>query len=409
MAAHESDTVVLKSLLAISKTAPAQGLHVVAEIYDERTAAIARLVAGERAGLVLASPLISRLLVQTGRQSGLSIVYTELLDFAGNEIYVVAEPALTGKTFREAVHRYGTSSLIGVIAADGATLVPPPLERVFAADDRAIAISRDDDTVVLDGAAPSVDEAALVPPPPRTEPRPERTLVLGASARLGTVLAELDKYVAPESETLVVAEALPALPALRNMRVTARAADITERGVLESLDVTTFDHVLVLSESAGRTQEMADARTTVALLHLRDLARIAGKKVPITSEILDIGNRELASVAEADDFIVSNTLVSLMVSQIAENPHLVRVFEELFGPEGHEIYLKPAGEYVRPGSHAFGVVCEAALRRGEVAIGYRLAKRAADPDAAFGVAINPPRKAAALLGAGDQIIVLAER
>jgi hypothetical protein len=222
------------------------------------------------------------------------------------------------------------------------------------------------------------------------------------------VLSELDKYVAPGSETLVVAEASAEPPALTNMRVTARTADITERGVLESLDITTFDHILVLSEITGRTQEMADARTTVTLLHLRDLVRLAGKKVPITSEILDIGNRELASVTEADDFIVSNTLVSLMVSQIAENRHLVRVFDELFGPEGHEIYLKPASEYVRAGSHAFGVVCEAALRRGEVAIGDRLARTANDPGAAFGVAINPPKKQPIELGPSDQIIVLAE-
>jgi hypothetical protein len=409
MAAHESDTIVLKSLLAIAKAAPAGGLHVVAEIYDPRTETVARLVAGQRAGLVLASPLISRLLVQTGRQSGLSIVYTELLDFAGNEIYVMAEPALNGKTFREAVHRYATSSVIGVITADGKTLVPPPLDRVFAEGDKIIAISEDDDTVVLDGAAPAIDEAVIAPVPPPATPKPERTLVLGAGARLGNVLAELDKYVAPESETLVVAEVLAALPALANMRVTARAADITDRGVLESLAITTFDHILVLSELTGRTQEMADARTTVTLLHLRDLARIAGAKVPITSEILDIGNRELASVSEADDFIVSNTLVSLMVSQIAENPHLVRVFDELFGPEGYEIYLKPASEYVRTGKHAFGVVCEAALRRGEVALGYRLAKTANDPAAAFGVVINPSKKAAVELGAADKLIVLAER
>lgn len=409
LAAHESDTIVLKSLLAIAKAAPGRALHVVAEIFDERTAAVARLVAGEQAGLVLASPLISRLLVQTGRQSGLSIVYTELLDFAGNEIYVVAEPRLAGVAFRDAVHRYATSSLIGVVTAAGETLVPPPLDRAFAEGDRVIAISADDDTVLLDGAAPAVDEAALVPPPPPAAPRPERTLVLGAGARLAVVLAELDQYVAPRSETLVVAEAIAGLPALAHMSVTTRIADITDRGVLESLEITSFDHILVLSERLGRTQELADARTTVTLLHLRDLARLAGKKIPITSEILDIGNRELASVSEADDFIVSNTLVSLLMTQIAESPHLVPVFEELFDPDGHEIYLRPATDYVRAGAHAFGAMCEAALRRGEVAIGYRLARTAADPAAAFGVAINPRKTAAVELGLGDQLIVLADR
>ncbi|MGC4065439.1 MAG: hypothetical protein QM784_12480 [Polyangiaceae bacterium] len=40
-----------------------------------------------------------------------------------------------------------------------------------------------------------------------------------------------------------------------------------------------------------------------------------------------------------------------MVSQVAENPHLVRVFEELFSSEGYEIYLKPASDYVKNGRH----------------------------------------------------------
>jgi ion channel POLLUX/CASTOR len=409
MAAHESDTVVLKTLLAISKAAPAGDLHVVAEIYDTRTEAVARMVCGKEAGVILASPLISRLLVQTGRQSGLSVVYTELLDFAGCEIYIREEPALAGVTFRDAVHRYGTSSLIGIVTAAGEMFVPPPFERTIAKTDRVIAISEDDDTIVLDGKPPTIADGALIPPPPARPPTAERTLVLGAGARLAMVLRELDAYVAPGSETVVVAESLPELPQLAKMRVTTRTGDLTDRGVLDGLDVTRFDHVLVLSESAGRTQEMADARTTVTLLHLRDITRLAGKKVPITSEILDINNRELATVAEADDFIVSNTLISLMVSQIAENRHLQRVFEELFDPEGHEIYLKPATDYVRAGEHAFGVVCEAALRRNELAIGYRLAARASDADAQFGVAINPPKQKKVALGADDKVIVLAER
>ncbi len=408
MAPHESDTIVLKTLLALAKAAPARPLHLVAEVFDPRTEMVARMVAGPRAALILAMPLISRLLVQTGRQSGLSVVYTELLDFAGNEIYVRPEPALAGTTFADAVHRYGTSSLIGVRTADGRTLLPPPGDRKFASDDLVIAISEDDDTIILDGSKPVVDEHNLVARAPTVNPVPERTLVLGTGPRLVTVLKELDTYVAPGSETLVVGETQTAIPELSNMKVIVRAGDLTDRGVLDSLDVTSFDHILALSETIGRTQEMADARTMVTLLHLRDLERIADKRVPITSEILDINNRDLATISEADDFIVSNTLVSLMVSQVAENPHLVPVFDELFSAKGSEIYLKPASDYVKPGKHTYGMICEAALRRNEIAIGYRLAAQANDQAAGFGVAINPSKRSQVQLGAADKVIVLAE-
>ena len=147
----------------------------------------------------------------------------------------------------------------------------------------------------------------------------------------------------------------------------------------------------------------------ITLLHLRDIARRTSKAVPITSEILDIQNRDLAAVAEADDFIVSNTLVSLLVSQVAENPHLSRVFQDLFTPGGHEIYLKPAADYVALDVDVpYQAVVEAALRRGEIALGLRRAADARRPEAAFGVVVNPAKHRAMRLTAGDRVIVLSD-
>jgi len=415
MAAHESDTVVLKALLAVTKVAGGAGLHIVAELSDSKTEEVARMVVGEAAALIVSPPLISRLLVQTGRQSGLSMVYTELLDFGGVEMYVKAEPGLTGKSFRDAVFAYDTSALMGVITAGGELLLPPPFERVFATGDQVIAISEDDDTVVLDGRGGKVDEATLVAAPPSSVRQRERTLVLGASPRLGLVLAELDAYVTAGSETLVLGDGevlaeLGDLSALtQNGTVTTQAGDPTNRAVLDSLDAGSYDAILVLSETTGRSQEMADARTMVTLLHLRNIAERTGKSVPITSEILAIENRDLATVGDANDFIVSNTLVSLLVAQVAENRHLARVFQDLFTPGGHEIYLKPAAEYVQLGVDVpYQAVVEAALRRGEVAIGLRKAAASRDAAAAFGVVVNPAKHRSVHLAAGDKVIVLSD-
>lgn len=410
---HESDTVVLRTLLAIKKVAADHPLHLVAEIFDARTEHVARMVAGENAALLLAAPLVSRLLVQTGRQSGLSIVYTELLDFGGSEIYVTKEPRLAGKTFRDATLEFGTSTLLGVFTAGGEMLLPPPFDRAIAADDLIVTISEDDDTIVLDGAG-AIDAAAINASPVRSSRRSERTLVLGASRRLPIVLRELDGYVAPGSETIVRGEHARELLAMvdpssfANMTLAVDDADVTDRDVLESLDITRFDHVLLLSELDDRTQEMADARTTITLLYLRDIARVAGKRVPITSEILEIQSRDLVSVAEADDFIVSNSLVSLMISQLAENPHLVHVFDELFSAKGFELYLKPMSEYIEAGNVTYATVCEAAMRRNEIAVGYRLGRQASDPAVAYGVRVNPSKRETVAFSASDQLIVLAQ-
>ena len=84
-------------------------------------------------------------------------------------------------------------------------------------------------------------------------------------------------------------------------------------------------------------------------------------------------NRTLAEVTRADDFIVSDQLVSLYLTQVAENKALSVVFDDIFDAEGSEIYLRPIDGYValeRP--LTFYTLVEAARRRGEIAIGYRI-------------------------------------
>lgn len=414
----EADTVVLKTLLAVAKAGAHQGKqpHLVAEIKSDKTLSVARMVVGDAAGLILTPPLISRVLVQTGRQSGLSVVYTELLSFTGDEIYIQPRPELSGRTFREALVAFEDSALVGVYTAAGERLMPAPFERRFEPGDQVIAVSRDDDTVLVNGRPTPVSEDSLAPLHPHATPRPERTLLLGDSPLLPLVLRELDAYVAPGSSVLVVGEGhhlaarVDAAGALQQTELAVRVGDVTDRAVLDGLVVPEFDNVLVLAETDGRAQEMADSRTMITLLHLRDIMRRAGKAVPITSEMLDSQNRDLAAVTEADDFIISNALVSLVVSQISENRRIAAVLDDLLSPEGHEIYLKPARDYVQPGADIdFYTVVEAAARRGELALGYRLGADAHEPERHYGVVLNPRKSARLRLGAHDRVIVLAER
>src|SRR5260221_11026095 len=105
----------------------------------------------------------------------------------------------------------------------------------------------------------------------------------------------------------------------------------------------------------------------------------------IVSQMLDLRNRELAEVTQVDYFIVSGHLISLMMFQLSENAELLAVFTDIFDPEGSEIYLKPISDYVAVGEPVnFYTVVEAAKRRGETAIGYRLESEAGDAGKAYG-------------------------
>ena len=129
----------------------------------------------------------------------------------------------------------------------------------------------------------------------------------------------------------------------------------------------------------------------------------------IVSEMLDVRNRNLAEVTRVDDFIVSDELASLLMTQIAEDKELSLVFEDLFYPEGSEIFLKPMGDYVALGEPVnFYTVVEAARQRGEVAIGYRTAANMGSIENGFGVVVNPDKTPAVIFEKGDRVVVVAQ-
>ncbi len=414
----DPDASVIKTILAIVNNTHRrpQPYHIVAEIHNPANLDAARLVGGEEVRLVLIGQLTAHIIAQTCRRSGLSTVYTELLNFSGDEIYFQEEPALTGRTFGEALLAYEDSTIIGLHPRGGLPKLNPPMETRLQAGDRLIAVSEDDDTVQLSGLkALGIDEAAigLWQPAPI---RPERTLMIGWNWRAPTVIGELDHYVAPGSITTVVAEDPAVEAALGARRSTLEhqtlefvVSNTTERRALEQLQVDGYQHVVVMAYSDVLPPHKADARTLITLLHLRDIAKRSAHEFTIVSEMLDERNRELAEVTHADDFIVSGKLASLMLTQISENKDLLAVFEDLFGSEGSEVYFKPASAYVRPGERVnFYTVVEAARRRGEVAIGYRLKTLVNDADKNYGVVINPDKSQPVTFAQSDRVIVLAE-
>jgi len=188
---------------------------------------------------------------------------------------------------------------------------------------------------------------------------------------------------------------------VRQLALRMKDGDVRDRNVLESLDLTGYQNVIVLSDDL-LDPLTADSRVLVTLLHLRDMLAKRGHSGSIVSEMRDDRDRALAQLTKADDFVVSEQLVSLLMTQISENKHLEAVFTDLFDSDGAEIYVRPSSYYVRnTPDQTFATVVEAARRRGEVAIGYRLAE---DGDG-HGVVLNPDK--AKPMPAIDRVIVLA--
>lgn len=412
-----SDAEIIKIILALTTNRQQRDTpyHITAEIESKKNLDVAKMVGKEEVELILSDEFIARIMVQTSRQSGLSIVYTDLLDFAGDEIYFQEEPKIVGKTFREVLFLYNESSIIGLLKKDQKIQLNPPLDTVIEAGSKVIAISSDDDTVVLSNKKYTINEDAI-----STEDYPGlahgKILILGWNRKAKIIIRELASYSNTISTISVVAELTDLEETIAQLNedfpstnIEYQIADTTDREVLENLEINDYEHLLLLSYQDNYKTQQADAKTLITLLHLRNIGEKWGMVLNIVSEMLDVKNRELASVTNADDFIVSDNIISLIISQVSENKLLMQIFEQLFKAEGNEIYLKPAIGYVEPDVEVdFYTVLASAIKKNEIAIGYRNMESCRDEKKNYGIVLNPVKSEKISLSSIDLVIVLSE-
>ncbi|HEY9879522.1 MAG TPA: hypothetical protein V6D29_13785 [Leptolyngbyaceae cyanobacterium] len=412
-----ADTQLVKTLLAVTNIprSHSQPYHIVAQVQSTKTLDVIKMVGQDIVEPLLSHDLISRIVVQTCRQSGLSTVYMDLLNFSGAEIYFKEEPGLQGKPYGQALLSYNDSTVIGIQHTDGAIKLNPPSNTVLQPGERLIFISEDDDTIRLARHADTPLDRQAIQTARSVLAKAENTLILGWSDHVCAIIQQLDQYVAPGSKVMVVAQ-FPAAEVdlseeslnLQKQAVRYQQGDPTNRELLENLDLTQYDHVIVLC-NPDVEPDQADAQTLVTLLHLRDICDRYQHDFQVVTEILDVRNQALAQVARPDDFVISEQIISLMLAQVAEQKSINAVLTDLFDPEGSEIYLKPADAYVavdRPVN--FYTVVEAARQRGESAIGYRRTADANNMARAYGVVLNPTKDQLIEFEAQDAIILLAE-
>lgn len=413
-----ADPLTIKTILAITNNPDRRSApyHIVAEIRDRKNLEVARMVGKDEVELIFTDDVIGKIMLQTSRQSGLSIVYTELLDFDGAEIYFSEQKELINQTYGQSIFAFEDSAVIGLQYADGSVKINPAMDYKLQPGDKVIAISQDDDTMVLSGKKDHAINQSAIVSNDSTQVVPERILILGWNQRGLIIIREMDKYVGPGSYIKVVSSfdqdrenLLSLAGTLQNIKLEFQHDDTNARAVIDALDITSFNSVQLLCYKEEMDVQEADAQTLIALLHIRRILEETGTDMKIVSEMLDMRNRELAEVTKADDFIVSDKLISLLISQVSENKYLMPVFEDLFAADGSEIYLKPIRDYITPGVNVdFYTILESARRRGHTAIGYRMIAAAHDKNKSYGIVVNPVKSKTITFAPSDELIVLAD-
>ena len=408
-----ADSIVVKNTFGISF----DSTPTIAEVSDTYVAQALVEIGG--GGLLTVNPLgtVASITARVLRTSGLGVVYEDILDFRGDEIYTTDIPtAHVGRPFRDLLLASTRSSVIGLVR-EGEVLAVPPFDTIIAEGDQAIAISADDSSLVLDRAPQDSPSQTTTVAIPRSL---ERTLVIGWS-RLGTrICLDNEEHVLEGSELTLLVDAdlhdvnsIERELGLQRQRVRIELGNPVHRSRIDAvLSAGPYHHILVLAEREKLSHQEADARALLALLHIRrwlDEHLGDAPRPNLVGELLDVNDEIIGQVAKPDDFIVSERLVSLALTQLSENPAIYPILRQLLNAEGVHLYILDRSTLPLHEIETFNDVVIAVLRAGAIAIGIQQVQVSPDGAAETSISLNPDKSVPLALGPHDRVVILLRR
>lgn len=428
---HDFDTI--KSILACTKIlneseqSENSKAYITSVIYGRENEYAARIagddtsesddlfsVKNDRLELLMMENTVSKIMTHTCRHNGLSQVFTEIFNFSGHEFYI-ARPemneklyeAARGKTIRQINRILPGAIAFGIIQKDGSVLIADPNIVVLGEGCQLLLLQEDDDKVIPSEEKP----VSYTPPTELYVPEPSSILIIGCNEKLPYILREMCDYLTPGTmvylasdpeeldhwltddviEDMLEKDIDSAIKVRRKDKLQQggpggrkKAVRIDDHKYIHALlDECRPQYVLTLSPDE-LDDTKADEKALKILLYCKNyMDTHPDANFGITCEMRSVENQLLAQGTMASDFVISRSIASLMMSQIAENRELREVFEDLLSSEGFEIYMKPAKYYIdlcdgKP-VDIFSVQ-DAVAEKGEIFIGYKKAARTGEPE-----------------------------
>lgn len=314
--------------------------------------------------------ILSKMIAHSCTQTGLSETFREIFNFEGSEFYLTDFDGIGGMTFEEIMIRTDRAVPSGVFR-NGRILVNPPADFILEEDDRILVFAEESGSAILRQDVPPVKklrEAVMT----RSEEETD-IVILGRNETLPVILKELPENVSgvwlvcpgiseKEKHRLLTAGAA------RNLNLRFYEEDPESEDYLEKL-ARMAGHVVILGDHE-KDPEQADMEGIFLLLNLRELRRDLGLGYNITVELQKEHNQKLAGSGESTDFLVTSSMSSLILAQLAESPALIDVFREILSNEGNELYLKQTGAMGLTGTFTGRDLRRIMLRERYIFLGY---------------------------------------
>jgi len=416
-----SDANVIKAVLAIVAFCNRKEKHsIVVEVFDPELRKVVKNISPSEITVINSNELLGKVIVQTSRSNGLSVVYTEIFSFAGCEMYFYSNK-WRGMPFEKLVYHFSDGIPIGVCNQDGQIILNPPKDRIMEDNVQLIMLADDDSNIVFEQepvALANHYEQSLKKHTPETE----KELLLGWASKAKIIIEQYADYlpdnsiidiIVPQLTPQVSQEVQALNEKLKHTRISVFEKNLIQIEDLMSLNPLKYNTIIILSPENVDT-EAADAENICILLQLRSLFnqfRTQQKnQTKIITEVSDSKNMELIAYTGVNDLIISNRLISMMLAQISENRKTYRLYDQLLKESGSEIYIKPIDLYFQsiPDQVTFADIIQAAQKRDEICIGIKIKALEKDFEANFGIQINPHKMKTFELQDGDSFVVLSE-
>ena len=421
-----ADARVIKAIMAVlAITGDRSGIPVVAELHLTRNRELAQSVQPGRVTTLDETDLLSRMLVQTSRSVGLSVVYSDLVGFEGNEFYFYRPKNGWGPlTFGQLQLHFQRSVPLGIRNVNHQIRLNPPPDYPMLAEDEVVILAEDDSTIKFYDK-PVIEPQTLAYSVLRASVPKEKHLLIHWTTKTPIVLKEYASYLTAGSQLHLVVQqnSDPIRRAFTQIAerypqvvMQIRELDLSRYAAIRAIRPHRYDTVSILGRPSATAEEI-DTRTLLILLQMRRYFRAyreeTGEEVTtkLITEVVESENTELVVQTGVRDFLLSNRFISKIFAQAALNPEVMLVYDQLFSAEGSEVYLKPVPLYFDPeeaGEVTFGDCMLAAQARQEVCFGVKLIADEARADHNFGVQLIPKRDERFRFEPRDCLITLAE-
>ncbi len=345
--------------------------------------------------------ILAKMIAHSCTQTGLSELFREVFNFEGSEFYLEELSGTDNLTFEDITVRLNNAIPVGV-CREGKVVLNPGAGYKLTAADSILVYSEDKAPAKLDTEYSENSGAAKTPV--LSDNESTSAAVLGHNETLPVLLNEFPENVAEvyiyeqnvekDEQTEMIAAA-----SKRNIKLGYTEKDPRNEDVLLEAAMR-CEHIIVLNDHEKDPDE-ADTDVIFTLLNLRDIRQRYGLKFNITVEMQKERNQNLAGVGDSTDFLVTSSMSSLILAQLAENPELIDVFREILSNKGNELYLKNVGKMQFKGRYSVRELRRIMLKQGYVLMGLMSGNEYSYFDRALDDIIN--------LNKDDCLIVIGEK